>query len=177
MSSILIRITNNLNYMKIVKDVKKALFKIEQYAKDHNYVIDENGTLYHNGNIIKGTLINGYKITHIRINNVLHTLKFHRFQAFCIYGYKIYNSDLVVRHLNNIKTDNSVSNIKLGTYKQNSYDNPKEDRMERALYATSFVKKYDHDYIKELHKTHSYSEIMKITGIKSKGTLSYIINH
>ncbi len=48
--------------------------------------------------------------------------------------------------------------------------------MRGALIATSFAKKHDHEKIIQMYESGmSYGEIIETTGIKSKGTISFII--
>lgn len=46
----------------------------------------------------------------------------HRLVAFDMYGTKMFRKGLIVRHLNDVKTDFSRGNIALGTHKQNADD-------------------------------------------------------
>jgi len=49
-------------------------------------------------------------------------VRMHRLAAYCFYGDAMYDAGIVVRHLNDIKTDLRRVNIKLGTQKQNIED-------------------------------------------------------
>jgi hypothetical protein len=56
----------------------------------------------------------------------------HRLQAYQKFGLEMFVSGLVVRHKNNITTDNAWSNIILGTYSENIMDKPAEVRRAQA---------------------------------------------
>jgi hypothetical protein len=64
----------------------------------------------------------------------------HRFKAYILYGDIIFKKELCVRHKNNNKLDYSNKNLILGTYSENSLDNPKKDRISRAKHAASFIR-------------------------------------
>ena len=86
---------------------------------------------------------------------------------------------MVVRHLDGNPKNNSYANIEIGTQRDNNLDIPREVRLRTAIYATSFMTKYDKETverIKEFKKTHSYKETMREFGISSKGTLWNILN-
>lgn len=101
----------------------------------------------------------------------------HRLLAFQKFGDKMFDSNLQVRHLDSNPLNNKEENIELGTPSQNCMDKDLETRTRCALYATSFVKKHAHENILQMHNNGlSYKQIMSETGIKSKGTISFIIN-
>lgn len=57
-----------------------------------------------------------------------HVCFYHRLQAYQKYGDAIYQKGIVVRHLNDVKTDNSISNIAIGSYADNVRDIPLEKK-------------------------------------------------
>ena len=73
--------------------------------------------------------------------------------------------------------NNTWDNIEIGTAHDNHMDIPSEVRMNLAIKATKGTIRWDYKAIRAMHDSGmSYSQIMKETGITSKGTLSYIIN-
>lgn len=160
---------------------------IEKIAYDKGYTIDKFGILRNkNGVIINGVIYNvgkvKYRATSIRVGNKVSRLKYHRFQAYTKYGDKIYDNDIVVRHLNRDGLCNTYDNILIGTSKDNSNDIPKHIRIRVAKKASinrkNAYSKEKIDAIKKAHEDgYSYNEIMSIFDISSKGTVSYIINH
>ncbi len=101
----------------------------------------------------------------------------HRLQAYQKYGEKIYDSDIVVRHLNGNSLDNSCDNIEIGTASDNMMDVPSCIRVKKSSNA---AKIYPDNVVVEIRNMRkngkSYKEIMEKFNISSKGTLSHIIN-
>lgn len=156
-----------------------AFNKNEKKAYDKGYRITEEGQVIG----IKGAEVghysqNGYLRFKIRDENGDNkAASAHRLQAFQKFGERIYYPGTVVRHLDGDKKNNSIDNIEIGTNKENQMDIPADKRMERALYATSFVRKYDKEEVKEFHQeSGSYMKTMEHFGISSKGTLHHILN-
>jgi len=101
-----------------------------------------------------------------------HTKLFiHRFLMYVRYGNKIFNYD-TIRHLDGNKLNNSDSNLKLGSQKENMLDKPKDKRKKWTSHPT-----YNHvAIIKARDGGMTYKEIMEKYNIKSKSTVSRIIN-
>ena len=101
-------------------------------------------------------------------------------QAYQKYGDEIYKEGIVVRHLDNVKENNSFTNIAIGTQSENVMDNPKEKRLEYAINASLKANKYNRDFVEEIRQKHidgwSYSKIKEHYKLP-KSTISYIINH
>jgi len=150
--------------------------KIEEIAYKRGYRITENGIFINpKGNKI-GSIDNGYIKTNLRINKKGIKLKAHRLQAFQKYGQSLYLPGIMVRHYNSNSLDNSWNNILIGTNSENQMDIPKQVRIKRALYATSFIRKYNKEQVIKFHKIDkSYIKTMNRFNITSKGTLNYIL--
>ena len=103
-------------------------------------------------------------------------IKVHRMQAYQKFGDKIYNENLVVRHVNGNYLDNSLDNIELGTDSENMMDVPEEIRIKKASNAAKIYSDELVTTIKRFKETHTYNETMQEYNISSKGTLYYIIN-
>jgi hypothetical protein len=74
--------------------------------------------------------------------------------------------------------NNSYSNLRLGSYKSNQRDIPREKRIKRSTYASSHARLFSNEEIKEIKSKHSgYKKTMEKYGIKSKGTLWHILNN
>lgn len=99
----------------------------------------------------------------------------HRLQAYQKFKDKIYEDNIVVRHLNGNSLDNTFNNIGIGSPSDNAFDRPKEDRIRHGRLAASFNIKYPKeltDEIKEFYNNcRSYKETMGKYNISSKGTL------
>ena len=119
----------------------------------------------------------GYRNFNIRIGKERVTISIHRLQAFQKYGTSIFNPNIVVRHLNGNPEDCTYDNILIGSHSDNMNDIPEDVRMKNALYATSFVRKWDKEIIKTYYNEYGFKKTMDHFGISSKGTMSYIINH
>jgi hypothetical protein len=153
--------------------------KIEQIAFERGYRVTEKGIFLNPSKKEIGSInSNGYVYTTIRISGKNTKLKSHRLQAYQKHGDKIFEDDIVVRHVNNIKSDNSSKNIKIGTQSDNMLDIPKELRLVKSIHASSFMKKYDKNEIQNFHSINkSYKETMEKFNISSKGTLNYILRN
>lgn len=62
-----------------------------------------------------------------RTASKVYGLPVHLLAAYCFYGEKVFDSNLVVRHLNGV-LDVSKVNLVLGTHSENNLDKPKEVR-------------------------------------------------
>lgn len=118
----------------------------------------------------------GYKTFCLRIHGKVSEIQYHRLAAFQKFGSYMFTKGLEVRHLNGVKTDNSFDNLDLGSHSVNMMDKPASIRISSAKRASSFVKKHDHAAIKSSFKEIGFKNTMLVFGIKSKGTMSYIIN-
>lgn len=153
--------------------------KIEQIAFKRGYVATEEGVLLNPKGLEIGFVKNsGYNSTMIRVKGKQVNFMVHRLQAYQKYGCKLYEDDIVVRHKNNIKGDNSWGNILIGNQSQNMMDIPKQIRIKKAQHAASFNTKYNKEDIKNFHNIDkSYKKTMNRFNISSKGTLNYILNN
>lgn len=148
-------------------------------ASEKGYIVNNNGEVFYKERKRKlnyKTDTNQYAFFNVRINGKSKKIYVHRLQAYQKYGDIIFEKDIVVRHLNNNSNDNSYDNIGIGTQQENMLDIPKEKRIERSKYASSFMKKYRHDEVYEFYqKTKSYKKTMEHFGIPSKNGLYFII--
>lgn len=155
---------------------KGAINLIEAVLKGY-YV--KSGQVFSKKGKIKNYLSNsGYYSFTIRDGNGERAnIKVHRLVAFQKYGDVMFNDNLVVRHLDGNPLNNSEDNISIGTQTDNRMDIPPDIRKSLAVNASSYFKKYNHDEVKKFRKEGmTYKQIMLATGIKSKGTVSWIIN-
>lgn len=148
---------------------------LERLAYNNGYrVLQDGSVISPKGEKLSGTIdTRGYMAYGITKNRKLHG---HRLQAYQKFGDKIYESGIEVRHLNGKRTDNSYDNIEIGTHSDNMMDIHRDVRLANAINASQAIVKWDVDEIVRLHNNGcSYREIMRITGITHKGTVSYII--
>ena len=155
--------------------------RCEKIVNERGYYIDKDGNVYNpSGKVLKGKIKNGYKCLAIRIDNRRVDVKFSRLQAYQKYGDEIYKDGIVVRHLDNVKENNSFTNSVIGTQRENILDNPKEKRLEYARNAALKANKYNKNFVDEIRQKHidgwSYNKIKEHYKL-SKSTISFIINH
>lgn len=155
--------------------------RVEKLMFDKEYTIDEHGRLFDKfGREIIGSINSqGRRCTGVRLDNgKVKRVPFHRMVAYAKFGDDIYIDGIVVRHLDGNPLNNSWDNIAIGSHSDNMMDIPKSIRIANAGLANM---KYDKDMVNMIKSLRSkglkYADIMKETGISSKGTISYIINH
>jgi hypothetical protein len=149
----------------------------EIYAYKLGYRVTKTGILKNPSNKKIGSYCKkGYLKFNLQYNKKILMIYAHRLQAYQKYGKEIYKDKILVRHLNSNKKDNSIGNIAIGTNKDNISDRKKEDRLNHALKASSFVKKYNNNEVRAYYnETKSYKLTMDKFNISSGGTLYYIL--
>jgi hypothetical protein len=152
--------------------------KNEKIAYAKGYRVDKRGNcLNSNGDILSTFENKKYIMFSIRHEGKMKKVRVHRMQAYQKFGDAIYKKGIDVRHLNGNPSDNSIDNIEIGTPSQNMMDKPKEERLRSAIFAASHLIQYDHFKVKEFYnESRSYKKTMEEFGIKSKSTLSNIVN-
>lgn len=159
--------------MKKRNKTQRAL--LHAFKKGYRVV---EGDLYYNDKKRNASIDNnGYLFFTVRNElNERYPIHVHRLFAYQKYGNKIFRKGIHVRHLDGDKLNNKDKNLLIGSASDNHMDKPESVRMRAALIATSFCRKHNHEEIIKLYNEGlSYEKIMKKTGIKSKGTISYII--
>lgn len=157
--------------------------KIEEILVQRGYSINKDGQCFNpKGKLIKGRIsTGGYYNSAVRVDKKYTPFYFHRFVAYTKFGDKIYEKGIEVRHLDGNSKNNKWDNIEIGTRRDNFLDIPAERRMEYALNATSAIKVYSDDLVKDIRafrdKGATYKQIMDKFGISSKGTLYFILNN
>lgn len=153
----------------------------EEIAIQIGYSVDKNGNVFLNNQRIQSRLFKGYYEIIIHRGSFVHC-QIHRLQAFQKFGKVLYESGMVVRHLNGVSTDNSWENIALGTASDNMMDIPQSIRQQTSRNASlQNGKRYSREMIDAIKADRaegfSYSRLMKKYNISSKGTVAYICNH
>jgi len=89
----------------------------EIIAIERGYYFDASLQLRNkDGNLVIGYINpRGYRVFGLTHNGKRITIRVHRMVAFQKYGLDIYNDGMEVRHINNIKLDNSFENIAIHT--------------------------------------------------------------
>lgn len=151
--------------------------EIIRLSKNKGYYVNKDGKLFNSTDNELSLNTNnkgsGYLSFNIRINGSKPTRSFvHKLQAYQKFGEKMFINGIVVRHKDGNSSNNSYDNILIGTQSENMQDIPSEKRIISASNP-----KYNHKNVIESRKSGlTYKEIMIKFGIKSKGTISFILN-
>ncbi|MGV6816165.1 MAG: HNH endonuclease [Thiotrichales bacterium] len=111
-----------------------------QVADRRGFYCDEAGNIYtqHHNKLKLYDLGNGYLAFSIRIHTRVIKVPVHRFIAYQRFGESALFDQLVVRHLDGDKHNNTWGNLALGTHRENALDRPKIARIEHASHAQKF---------------------------------------
>ena len=149
----------------------------EEYAFKKGYKVTPEGLLIG----LKGKPSTNYdKYGYLRIgakkNGKLIIIFAHRLQAYQKYGNKIYQKNILVRHLDGNKKNNASYNIAIGTVKDNYKDIPHIERKRNNIKQGLSQRKYNYKEIKEYHKKFSQKKTLEKFNISNPSTLWYILN-
>ena len=154
--------------------------KVEKIAWEKGYYVNGLGEAFSKYKQLKSTKDKHYLFFTIKIGKKSRKVHVHRMQAYQKFKDKIYEDNIVVRHLNGNPLDNTFNNIAIGSQSDNMFDIPKDKRVEHAKIASTHIIKYDFKLVEEIRNFYnqckSYRQTMNKYGIKSKGTLWYILN-
>lgn len=98
---------------------------LEQVAVSLGYSVSKSGNLLYCGFEVSKKSFSGsnYQMFGINIRTGRSRNVFvHRLQAYLKYGAALYNEGMLVRHLNDVKSDNSYDNIAIGSHLDNFND-------------------------------------------------------
>lgn len=154
----------------------------EWLAFEKGYKIDRFGNVYNKKDELVNPVLttDGYLKFKLRINfrKSSQHVKYHRFQAFMKFGFDLYIHDLV-RHLNNVKTDNSWENIALGSHKENFSDNPPSYHKNMLKSAVQANRRFTDSQVLKMDQLRNegitYKEIGDIFEA-NKSTIHYVLN-
>lgn len=122
----------------------------------------------------------GYLFFGITIGKKVLKVFLHRLVAYEKYQDKLFGQNIVVRHLNGNRKDNSFDNICIGTQTENMLDRDPKERLKHAIKASSFIRRFTNDQVMQIKTDHSnglgYKALMEKYSISSKGTLHYVLN-
>ena len=94
------------------------------------------------GRILKYFSSNGYKLVVLRSNNKKKTFRVHQLVAIAFLNHKPDGHKVVVDHINNIKTDNNLSNLQLISHRENSSKDRKGYSKHTGVYWNKIRKKW-----------------------------------
>jgi hypothetical protein len=104
---------------------------------------------------------------------------YHKIVAYHLYGEKVFQEGVVVRHLNGNSLDNSFINIAIGSAHDNWMDVPENIRQKISDCGALVQRKLDKQKLNEFYTDRSngmtYKKLMEKYGI-AKSTVSYIVN-
>lgn len=157
-------------------------------SKTSRYIIKAHNAGYRVINQIiynpQGRILNGhtdgrgYKV--FRPYHKSPAIPVHRLVAYQKYGHKIFAEGIQVRHLDDVKINNSDGNIGIGTRFDNMQDIPKAERVRKAIIASSANRKFNDADMNKIRKDYarlkSYKRVMEMWKISSKATLHRILN-
>ena len=148
-NSIMSRNTNKRK--ETAERLYKEGFKKEMIIQSAlKYSIDRDGVVKNpNGKIVGSPNGDDYYKIQVTFGGKIQTVFTHRIQAYKKFGNAMYKGGIMVRHLNDIKSDNSYSNIELGTAKDNYSDRGEEAIKESQRRATEGSRKYSAELIQE----------------------------
>jgi hypothetical protein len=137
-----------------------------------------NGEVWYKG---KKRKLVAYKNGYIKFSlrneiKQLSTIGVHKLVAYQKFKDELLKEGVVIRHLDSNPLNNLDNNIAIGSHSDNMQDIPKEIRVAKAVYASSFMKQFNHiDVTSFYNNCKSYKKTMINFGIKSKSTLHFIL--
>jgi hypothetical protein len=160
------------------------------HAFEVGYRITDNGEVVNpQGKIIKSFLngINSVKYLVFSIRDLskwkyAKKVRVHKLQAYQKFGEKMFEKEMMVRHLDGNSMNNCWDNIAIGTNSDNMMDRSPECRKNSATLASRKMQDNTRSYeercniYEDLKNGVPYSEIMKKHNVSSKGTLSFMKN-
>ena len=153
--------------------------KVEKIAWEKGYYVNGLDEVYSKWRQLSLNNYKGYLYFTIRIDDKPRKVNVHRMQAYQKFKDKIYEDNIVVRHLNGNSLDNTFNNIGIGSQSENMFDRPREERIKHGRLAASFNIKYPKELIDEMkvfyNNCKSYKKTMEKYNISSKGTLWHIL--
>ena len=121
----------------------------------------------------------GYLFFNLKLGRKVLKVFLHRLVAYEKYQDKLFESGILVRHLNGNSKDNSFENICIGTQTENMLDRNPKERLRHAIKASSSIRKFNNEKVNQIKLDHSnglgYKALMEKYCISSKGTLHYIL--
>lgn len=152
-------------------------------ASEKGYKIKDNCLFNPKGNMLTGGRDkDGYHFFSFVLGSLRFNIRCHRLLAYEKYGEKMFEKGIVVRHLNNINTDNSWDNVVIGTVRENEMDKPLELRRRVAAQIAQPGRKYTDYFIQEVRAERassgmSYEKLAKKFNLPTPSVAYLIVNN
>jgi hypothetical protein len=165
------------NYFKFNKMNK--INDILLIAKNKGYYADTEGNIFSSKNKIALRKSQNRYFFSIRYYGSRESIPVHKFIAYLKYGDKIFEDGIEVRHLDNNSLNNSNDNISIGTHSENMQDMPINNRIKKAIHASSKNRRFSDDEVKQILNDRNSGMTYENICLKyntSKSTLNYFFN-
>lgn len=161
----------------MIRDSKRARATV--YASKAGYrVTDEGDVISPQGNKRAINAVNTYYQFGVYYEKSTTTVNVHQLAAYQKFGAVALSVGMVVRHRNGVPTDNTPSNILIGTQRDNMLDQPKAVRVSRAKHAGAGPA-LTMEQARQLRRDHAQGwkskRLCEEYGV-SRGTVSRIVN-
>lgn len=147
---------------------------------EKGYIINDDNSVYYNNKerkLFKDR--KGYLYFTIRNNNKLLKIYIHKSIALKKFSNKVFDKNIVIRHLDGNKENNLFSNIEIGTQSDNILDINQEKRLKNSINASQKIRKFTNNeidsIIKDKNNGFSYKELINKYGA-TKSFYSYLFN-
>ncbi len=138
------------------------------------------GEIFHTNNpdkILPTTILDNTVRYNPIINGVKLIFTVHRLQAYKKFKNSLFEEKMIVIHIDTNMLNNNIDNIKIGTRSERMMMFSKEERQKSSEHASSSNIQYNHSEVYKFYKENkSFKKIQEVFGIKSKSTISNIIN-
>lgn len=176
------------------KESKTSQAIVEMYNLGYRNTVCGKLISPYRKNLVIGMAYSGranyvYVKTPKSLKHLVDVVPLHRFVGYCKYGDDIFTPELVLRHVNSDKNDNSTTNIVLGTYAENTNDIPKHVRIRSATIASHSVprisrvlaaRRYSNLTVEKVRELHSHgmkqADISRLLNIPGS-TVSRIVRN
>lgn len=145
-------------------------------AYKKGYRVTKDGQLLNPKGIKIGSINSGgYEYFGLRINKKQKNIETHRLQAYQKYGNKLFEDNIIVRHLNRNSLDNAFDNISIGTHKDNYIDIPEENKKKMVCHKIKYPKEFVLKLKEEYNEVKNYNELSRKYNM-DRYTIWYLIN-